>query len=63
MSKKKITMLVTVSVPDWLSAADARREVRTLLNEQCFYGAMHPEGLDSIDEYNFRAARVASLRG
>ena len=36
-SRKRITMTVTVSVPHWLSAADARREVRTLINEQCNY--------------------------
>lgn len=36
-SRKRITMTVTVSVPHWLTAADARREVRTLINDQTNY--------------------------
>lgn len=28
--KKEVTMTVTVSVPSWLTAAQARREVRSL---------------------------------
>lgn len=40
MSKRKrITMLVTVSVPAEMSAAQARLEVRTLIHEQCNYYA------------------------
>ena len=31
---KVVTMLVTARVPAFLSAAEARREVRTLINEQ-----------------------------
>lgn len=32
--RKKVTMLVTVTVPAETSAADARQEVRTLINWQ-----------------------------
>lgn len=39
MKRKQVTMTVTVSVPVDMSAADARREVRTLINEQCNYSA------------------------
>lgn len=39
MAAKTVTMLVTVSVPMEMSASDARREVRTLVNEQCNYAA------------------------
>lgn len=35
--RKRVTMLFTVSVPTDASASDARREVRTLINEQCNY--------------------------
>jgi uncharacterized protein YneR len=35
--KRRITMLVTVSVPADCSAAQARKEVRFLINEQCTY--------------------------
>ena len=38
-TRKTVTMLVTVTVPKEWSAADARREVRTLVTEQCFYAA------------------------
>lgn len=37
--RKKITMLLTVTVPREMSAAQARREVRTLVSEQCNYSA------------------------
>jgi hypothetical protein len=29
--RKQVTMTITVSVPDWLTATDARREVRAVL--------------------------------
>jgi hypothetical protein len=38
-ARKKVTMLLTVSVPREMSPADARREVRSLVNEQCNYSA------------------------
>lgn len=38
-SRKTVTMVLTVSVPVDMSAAEARREVRTLVNEQCNYSA------------------------
>ena len=37
--RKRLQMLVTVSVPADMPASDARREVRTLISEQCFYSA------------------------
>ncbi len=42
-TRKSVTMLLTVSVPREMSAADARREVRTLVNEQCNYSADHED--------------------
>lgn len=36
--RKQITMLVTLTVPTVMRAAAARREVRSLVNEQCFWG-------------------------
>ncbi|MDQ0422329.1 hypothetical protein J2045_003377 [Peteryoungia aggregata LMG 23059] len=49
--KKRVTMLVTVSVPEHLSAAEARREVRTLINEQCLYSS-------ELDDGDIKAVRV-----
>lgn len=34
---KEVTMTVRVKVPDSMSASDARREVRTMLKEQCWH--------------------------
>jgi len=38
-TRKIVTMLVTVSVPRDMTAAEARREVRTNINEHCSYAA------------------------
>lgn len=38
-TRKLVTMLVTVSVPRDMTAAEARREVRTLIAEQRHYAA------------------------
>ena len=40
--RKTVTMLVTVSVPAWLTPADIRREVRALVGDACLYGTRHP---------------------
>lgn len=50
-TRKKVTMLVTVSVPVAMTAAQARREVRTLITDQCNYSA---------DEGDVKALKVKS---
>ncbi|XAI96368.1 hypothetical protein [Microcystis phage Mae-JY30] len=52
-TRKKVTMLLTVSVPREMSAAEARREVRTLVNEQCNY---------SLDEGEMKVAKLAPAK-
>ena len=42
-TRKKITMLVTVSVPRHMTPAEARREVRSLITDQCNWSAGHDE--------------------
>lgn len=42
-TRKKITMLLTVSVPINMSAAQARKEVRTLVTDQCNWAAEFDE--------------------
>ena len=54
--RKKITMLVTVSVPADMTAADARREVRTLVTHQCNWKA------DSDDVKAIRVGTAPSFR-
>lgn len=38
-TRKQISMLVTVSVPRWMTAAEARREVRSLITHQANWSA------------------------
>lgn len=45
--RKKISFLVTVSVPGWMTAAEARREIKTLINDQCNYTA-EPEEVRAV---------------
>lgn len=54
-------MNVTVRCPRTLSADAARREVRTLINEQCFFGARYtsaPYTTDHIGADSFKATSV-----
>lgn len=37
--KKLVTLLVTVTVPQTMTPAEARREVRELISHQCNYAA------------------------
>lgn len=62
--KKVIRLVVEISAPRWLTKAEAKREVRALINDQSFYGTRerNPDGWrigDEIDESNFRAKRVS----
>ncbi len=41
--RETTTVLVTVSVPAWLTPADTRREVRSLVGDACLYGTRHPD--------------------
>ena len=54
MAKRKlVTMLLTVSVPAECSAADARREVRTLITHQSNY---------SLDEDDVKVRGLKAMR-
>lgn len=54
-TRKQITMTVTVSVPLWMTAAEARREVRTLINHQSNWS-------QHVDEGDVKARRVEPAR-
>lgn len=56
--KKLVTMVVTVSVPAWLGAAAARKEVRTLIGQQCFHGHRNGQTWEEIDESNLKVKSV-----
>lgn len=63
--KKTISMVVEVSVPAWLTAAQARKEVRSLIQHQAFHGHMgrnHVDDLwDEIGDDNFKLRAVRSV--
>lgn len=60
--KKQISMVVTVSVPAWLTAAQARKEVRSLIGGQCFFGHERRDGAwEEIDSDNFKVREVTSV--
>jgi hypothetical protein len=59
-TRKTIELRVTVSCPLWVSRRQAKKEVRTRINQLCEYG--YEGGPDHdwecIDENNFRARKV-----
>ena len=56
--RKHIRMAVTVSVPHWMSASQARREVRTLVNDQSSYMSHGP----NYEEPTVKARKVEAAR-
>jgi hypothetical protein len=58
---KTVTMQVTVSCPKWLTAAQARKEVRSLINDEAFWGHCDPTGAAwEICSDNFRAVKITA---
>jgi len=61
MAKRKTTSAkVTFTYPDWMTAAQARREVRTLINNQSNYLSHGPDYQD-VDEKTIRAIAVQPI--
>ena len=56
---KTVAMSVTVRVPAWMTAAQARLEVRTLVNDQANYLSYGPE----YEEFSGKATKVAPGAG
>lgn len=64
--RKRIRMVVEVSCPVWLTAAQARKEVKALINHQAFWGHHNPGRAISFNEIeiaenNFRAMKVGTV--
>lgn len=53
-TRKRLTMLVTVSVPYGMSAAQARKEVKCLVTEQCNWSA-EPDDVKALAVKSFKA--------
>jgi hypothetical protein len=51
--RKKVTILVTVSVPEDMTAAHARQEVRSLINHQANWSANY----DDVKAVSVRPAK------
>lgn len=51
-------MLVTVSAPAWLTAAQVRREVRTLIGEASMWGAQDAETGEIVEEGDIKVRRI-----
>lgn len=47
--RKTVTMSVTVTVPAWMNAREARREVRTLINHQSNWLSHHPTTFEEVE--------------
>ena len=55
--RKRISISVVVSVPAWMTPSQARREVRTLINEGTNYLSCGPDW-QQVDEKTVRAVKV-----
>jgi len=51
---KVITLEVEVRVPDWMTATQAKREVRTLINHQSYFMSHGPD----LQDVEVRAERL-----
>lgn len=66
--RKTLTVQVEITVPSWMTAAEARREVRTLINHQANYMSGRWSGSDlrsewlEVHEKTVRARRVSPAR-
>lgn len=56
-----MTFSISVSVPDWMTKAQAGREVRTLINEQCNWMSAGPYG-EEVDETTVHAMAVKPMK-
>lgn len=56
--RKSVTMTVTASVPGWMTAAQARREIRSRINHGAGYLSHGP----NFEEVEVRASAVTPYR-
>lgn len=57
-ARRVIGMTVYVSVPSWMTSAEARREVRTLIEDQSNYMTHGPDGQE-VHEGTVKVRRMA----
>lgn len=58
--KKQIMLSITVSGPSWMTKEMAKREVRSLINDQAFYGSRRNFfSWDEIGNSNFRLRKIS----
>lgn len=61
-TRKVIAMAVTVSVPTWMTAAEARREVRTLINNQSNWLSGKRDAAGNWRDVGTETVRAKSVR-
>lgn len=60
-TRKTVRIYVEVTVPTWMTVSQARREVRTLINNQSNYMDHGPD-YQEVWEKTVRATRVGPIR-
>ena len=60
--RKKITLQVVVSVPAEMSVREARREVKTLISEQCNYASFYGKAQKELGADDVRAVSVREVK-
>jgi hypothetical protein len=60
--RKQVVMTLTVSVPTWLTAAEARREVRNRIDHQAAFLSGKYDGETWRDLYPPNDVKVRSIR-
>ncbi len=58
--RKQIPMLILISVPGDMTAAEARREVRTLINHQSNFATFYGANRNELNEGDVKAVRVSA---
>ena len=58
--RKQITLTVTLSMPAWLTAAQAKRELRTRVNDLTMWGFTTPSNdFTEMEVEDFRIRKIA----
>jgi hypothetical protein len=58
-TRKTVRMIVEVSVPKALTVAAARREVRSMINDQCEFHGYVP---GTYDEINMKVRKIGPVK-
>ena len=60
-TRKLVTMAITVSAPAWMNVAAVRREVRSLIDDQCNWLSYGP-GDQEVDGKTIQVRKIEPVR-